>query len=103
MSTSDLSYWFDVPYPTMWAWLHGKRASGGRGSYTQRFESLLPLLEKLEALIKREGRLPIPFELNRKNAKNGRTQYIRKLRDGDGARVSTVRPARKRLALRTGV
>jgi hypothetical protein len=99
LSTSDLAYWFDVPYPSMWAWLHGKRAGGDRGSYVQRFEQLTPLLANLEALILQEGRLPVPFELNRKNAK--RADFIRKLRDANSARISASRPARRRGLLRS--
>jgi hypothetical protein len=99
MSTSDFAYWFDVPYPTAWAWLHGKRAGGNRGSYGQRFESLVPLLTKLEELIRTEGRLPIPFDLNRKNAK--RAAYIRRLaRHDNPAEFFAAYSSRKGVVLR---
>jgi hypothetical protein len=80
MSTSDAGYWFDVPYPTMWSWLHDTRASGSRGMYADRFETLLPRLIKLEKFIKKNSGFRIPFNLSRKNAM--RADYIRALRDG---------------------
>ena len=84
LSTSDLKHWFDVPYATMWTWLHGERTPTPKKRH-------LNALDKLEQHIKRHNGFPVPFEIN----SHKRPRYIRRMRDGhERARLPRLDPSR---------
>lgn len=97
LSTWDLSIWFEVPYPSMWQWLHGRRGKK-RGMYV-RASDLEKRLIKLERIIKLHRGFKVPFEVSRGP---GRSGFIRKIRDGRYARLPRLDTAAARVALRAG-
>ncbi len=93
LSTSDLSNWFDVPYATMWTWLHGTH-SPDRGSFGSRRD--VPAtheasLAALEHHIAANNGFRVPFDVGA----HKRPNYIKKVRrNGQRARLPTVGSAK---------
>jgi hypothetical protein len=73
LSCRDLSIWFDMPYATMWSWLHSTRVPSDHYA-----DSMERKLAQLEQHVKAQ----IGFPLGRE-----RLHYIRKIRDGRRSRV----------------
>lgn len=93
LNTTDLSRWLDVPYSTVWQWLHG-----GREISADREIELTPLLQQLERAIK-QGLFPVPYA---HQTQSNRATYIGMIRDGHRTRLSAPYFAGRRLEVRNG-
>ena len=89
LSTSDLSTWFDVPYATMWTWLHGTHAPdrGSFGATREVPDRHAASLTALEEYIKNNNGFRVPFDVGA----HKRPSYIKQVRrNGKRARIPTV-------------
>lgn len=93
LSTADLATWFDVPYATMWTWLH-RTHSPDRGSFGAKRDvptTHAASLAALEDYIRNNNGFRVPFDVGA----HKRPDFIRQARrNGKRTRISGLGSAK---------